>query len=183
MELGVGSWPIGLTPPTPSSIEPMGTPIRPDAVEAIPVGDDADAAGLLSTVPTPAQVPDGVPATMPPPSKSEPAPAFGTPFIPPLKFPAGELMPMHVAMVLVVDGVAGEVPDTVGLMPVDPSSVVPSGIPVPGTGAAGPMPSGEVMPSGEGGLPTVWACAAPETKSAAIAHINIGIVRIFRFRR
>jgi hypothetical protein len=59
--------------------------MRPLAVEAIPVGDDADAAGLPVVVPMPAQVPEGVPVTMPPPSKSEPVPALGIPFIPPLK--------------------------------------------------------------------------------------------------
>ena len=37
---------IGLSPPTPSSVEPIGMPMRPDADgEAIPVGDEADAAG------------------------------------------------------------------------------------------------------------------------------------------
>jgi hypothetical protein len=82
MGFGVGTWPIGLTPPTPSSVEPMGIPMRPGAV---PVGDDDDAAGFPATVPMPAQVPDGVPVTMPPPSKSEPVPALGIPFIPPLK--------------------------------------------------------------------------------------------------
>jgi hypothetical protein len=148
----VGICPIGLTPPTPNSIEPMGTPMRPGAV---PVGDDDDAAGLPAVVSMPAQVPDGVPVTMPPPSKSEPVPAFGTPFIPPLKLPATELTPRQVAMLLVGGGIAGDVPDVAGLTPIDPSSVVPSGIPVRGTGAAGPMPSGEVIPSGDGALPPI----------------------------
>jgi hypothetical protein len=130
----------------------MGIPMRPGAV---PVGDDDDAAGFPATVPMPAQVPDGVPVTMPPPSKSEPAPVLGTPFIPPLKLPATELTPIQVAMLLVVDGMAGDVPDVIGLTPIDPSSVVPSGIPVRGTGAAGPMPSGEVIPSGDGALPPI----------------------------
>ena len=152
MGFGVGIWPIGLTPPTPSSVEPMGIPMRPGAV---PVGDDDDAAGFPATVPMPAQVPDGVPVTMPPPSKSEPVPVLGTPFIPPLKLPATELTPIQVAMLLVVDGMAGDVPDVIGLTPIDPSSVVPSGIPVRGTGAAGPMPSGEVIPSGDGALPPI----------------------------
>jgi hypothetical protein len=39
--------------------------------------------------------------------------------------------------------VPGEVPGTI-------SSVAPSGIPIGATGGAAPMPSGEVMPSGEG---------------------------------
>ncbi len=58
-------------------------------------------------------------------------------------------------MLLVVDGIAGDVPDVIGLTPIDPSSVVPSGIPVRGTGAAGPPPSGEVIPSGDRALPIV----------------------------
>src|ERR1700730_14032987 len=90
-----GTWGIGLRPPTPSSVEPIGTPMRPAAVEPIPVGDDGDAAGLPVAVPKFAQVPEAVPA-IPPPSKSEPGAALGTPFTPPLRLPAGELMPEHV---------------------------------------------------------------------------------------
>jgi hypothetical protein len=37
---------MGLSPPTPSSVEPIGIPTRPTADgEAMPVGDEADAAG------------------------------------------------------------------------------------------------------------------------------------------
>ena len=89
--------------------------------------------------------------------------------VPPLKLPAGELMPVHVAVLLLVGGLTGEVPEVVGLTPVDPSSVVPSGIPVGGTGAAGPMPSGEVIPSGDGALAPIWAHAEPQSKTLPIA--------------
>jgi hypothetical protein len=61
--------------------------------------------------------------------------------------------PEHPAVLLDIADVAGpvgETPDVVGLTPSDPSSVAPKPIPVCGTGAAGPMPSGEVMPSGDG---------------------------------
>ena len=60
--------------------------------------------------------------------------------VPPLKLPAGELMPGHVAVLPLVGGLTGEVPDIVGLTPVDPRLVVPSGMPVGVNGAAGPMP-------------------------------------------
>jgi hypothetical protein len=62
---------IGLKPPGASSVEPIGTPVRPTAASApIPVGDDADAAGLDETVtPVVEHVPDAVPE-LPPPSKS-----------------------------------------------------------------------------------------------------------------
>jgi hypothetical protein len=182
IEFGVGIWGIGLMPPTPSSTEPIGTPMRPVAVEAIPVGDDADAAGLLAAAPMPAQVPDAVPAATPPPSKSEPAvpldpiAALGTPFNPPLKLPAAELIPIHVAMLLVVGGVTGDVPDVAGLIPIEPSSVVPRGIPVRGTCAAGPIPSGDVIPSGDGALPFIWACAEPHRKSPASAPVKMRIM-------
>ncbi len=54
-------------PPTPSSVEPSGIPIRPpDDVDPIPVGDEADAAGPAKELPAaPAQVPDAVPAVLP----------------------------------------------------------------------------------------------------------------------
>jgi hypothetical protein len=83
---------IGLRPPTPSSVEPSGTPIRPTPDgEAIVLGDD-DAAGAL----IPAQVPDAV-AAMPPASKSAVVPEPIGPDIVALgdvpdRFPAAELM-------------------------------------------------------------------------------------------
>jgi hypothetical protein len=147
-------------------------PTRPAGIAAIPVGDEAEAAELPAAVaPMPAQVPEAV-AVMPPPSKSEPDEVVGAPFIPPLKLPADELIPKHVAVLLVVGGLSGEVPDVVGLTPTDPSSVVPSGIPVGGTAAAGLMPSGDVTPSGDGPIVPIWAYAGPQRKSAAIAPIS-----------
>ena len=172
----MGTWGIGLRPPTPSSVEPIGTPRRPTAVEAIPVGDDADAAGLPAAAPMAAQVPEAVP-TMPPPSKSEPGAALGMPVLdPPLKLPAGELIAVHVVLLLLVDGVSGEVTELVGLTPADWSSVAPSGTPAGGTGEAGPMPSGEVIPSGDGALVLVWAHAGPHSNNAAITPINMRVM-------
>ena len=51
------------------------------------------------------------------------------------------------------------VPVTAGLTPADPSSVAPKGIPVGATGEPGAMPSGEVAPIAEIGLPIPPTCA------------------------
>jgi hypothetical protein len=171
----------GLRPPTPSSVEPIGIPTRPVGdVDPIPVGDEADEAGPpAGPVAMPAQVPEAVPARLPP-SKSEPDAGLEVPVPdPPLKLPAVELMPAHVAVLLVVGGLSGDVPEVVGLTPTDPNSVVPSGIPVGATGAAGPLPSGDVMPSGEGPIPPTWADANPQVnKYAAAAAIRTRVMPI-----
>jgi hypothetical protein len=168
----------GLTPPTPSSVEPIGIPPRPlGDVDPIPVGDEAEAAGPpAGPVAMPAQVPEAVPAT-PPPSKSEPDAGFETPVVdPPLKLPALELMPEHVALLL-VGGLTDDMPEGPELTPMDPSPAVPSGIPVPeiAAGGTGLMPSGVVPASGDGVLAPIWAYAEPYRKSAAIAPIKIRI--------
>ena len=124
----------------------------------------------------PAHVPEAVPGR-PAPSKRVPDVVLDIPvLVPPLKLPAGELMPVHVSVLVLAGGLSGEVPDVVGLTPVDPRSVVPSGIPVGGTGAAGPMPSGEVIPSGDGALVLIWAHAGPHNNNAAIAPINMRVM-------
>jgi len=166
----------GLTPPTPSSVEPMGMPTRPAAEgAAIPVGDEAEAAGLERPVVTLAHVPEAVPI-VPPPSKRFTEPGMvgvDAPGFVPEIFPAAEFTPEHVAMLPVGASPSGDIPDVVGLTPIDPNSVLPSGIPVPGIGSAGPIPSGEVMPSGDGALPLSWADAQPlpniSSASAVIA--------------
>jgi hypothetical protein len=94
--------------------------------------------------------------------------------------------PKHGAVLLnnpPVEGPAGETPDVAGLTPGDPSSVAPMPSPVGGTGEPGPMPSGEVAPSGEGadGEPAaaepVCANTGLELKRAAtIARINKRII-------
>jgi hypothetical protein len=171
----------GLTPPTPSSVEPIGIPTRPlGDVDPIPVGDEADEAGPpVGPVAMPAQVPEAIPARLPP-SKSEPDAGLEAPMLdPPLRLPAVELMPAQVAVLLVVGGLSGDVPEVVGLTPTDPNSVVPSGIPVGGTGAAGPVPRGDVMPSGEGPLTPTWAAANPQVKKyAAVAAIRTRVMPI-----
>jgi hypothetical protein len=64
----VGAVGVGLRPPTPSSVEPSGTPRRPTAAEPIPEGEEADDAGFPRELPVvTGHVPDEVPA-MPAPS-------------------------------------------------------------------------------------------------------------------
>jgi hypothetical protein len=176
--LSVGICGMGLSPPTPSSVEPSGMPMRPIPLgDIIPGGEEF----VVAAAPIPAQVPEAVPA-IPPPSNTELEP--GIPDVALVdeltdKFPAIELMPAHVARLLLVAGLRGDVPEIVGLTPADPNSVVPSGIPVRGTAGAGPIPSGEVMPSGEGMPPLSWAWAEPHPrKAAASADISKRFMRI-----
>jgi hypothetical protein len=187
--LGVRITGGGLMPPTPSSVEPSGIPIRPTVdLDPIPVGDEADAAGPAKELPAaPAQAPDAVPAVLPPSnSKAEfddPALDVPMPEVPMVVFAAPKdacgiepPMPPHVVRLLIVGG-SGDVPDVIGLTPSVGSSVMPRRRPVGGTGAAGPMPSGDVMPSGEGPgvMPVPPTCAKAEPaprRAAAIVAIT-----------
>jgi hypothetical protein len=182
----------GLTPPTPSSVEPRGIPIRPTVDwEPMPVGDEADALGPAKELAAaPAQVPDAVPAVLPPSnSKLElgvPAPDVPIPdVVPELGTPkdacGSELpIPPHDVRLCVV-AASGDVPDVSGLTPTVGTSVVPSLRPAGGTGAAGPMPSGDVMPSGEDPdivpVPPTCAKAKPELKrTAAMATVTKRVI-------
>ena len=168
--LGVGIVGMGLRPPAPSSVEPMGMPMRPTG--AVIVSGEADVVGAMIG----AHVPDAVPA-MPPPSNSMLGPVAVLGEVPE-RFPAGEVMARQVAGSLGA-GPTGEIPDVVGLSPRDPTSVEPSGIPTGGTAAAGPMPSGEVMPSGDGALAPSCADEEPQPRiSAAIAVISMRVMGV-----
>lgn len=136
-------------------------------MEPIPAGDEADAAGAKELLPVvAAQVPDAVPA-MPPPSKVDiPVPVD----VAVIEVPVPDVappMPEHVVLLAV--NPSGDVPDVIGLTPSDVSPVAPIGIPVGGTAAAGPMPSGDVMPSGDepGEIAPTCAAADPHPKTAA----------------
>ena len=175
----------GLRPPAPSSVDPIGIPTRPTGAPAdIPVGDDAEAVGEARLAPA-AQVPDVVPVV--PPSKTaanpvgvavvpmvEAAPVAGTP-----KEACGTelLNPEHTARSF-VESPAGVVP---GEVPEGMISVAPRGMPVGATGGGAPIPSGEVMPSGEGvGAPPIvptWAIAepGPSAMTSIAAIINRAI--------
>jgi hypothetical protein len=144
-------------------------PARPTADNPIPVGDEADAAGPpAEPLVVAAHVPDAVPPR-PPPSKIvlEPdVPGFAMP----VELPSA-LAPEH-AVAPPIAGTTGDAPDVIGLTPGNASSVAPSGIPVGATGAAGPMPSGDVMASGEGpgdaASPPICAAAEPQPNNAAV---------------
>jgi hypothetical protein len=161
----------GLSPPVASSVEPSGTPSRPTLERAPMVGEEADPVALETAVPA-AQVPDAVPE-MPAPSNNAvgaEVPAIApvaddSPFIAPVgtvELPAAPVE--HADEDVIIPGVAALV--AVGLTPGVASSVAPIGMPVVPTAAAGPMPSGEVKPSGgtTGAMPT-WAKAAPTSSS------------------
>jgi len=188
--LGVGTTGAALTPPTPSSVEPSGIPIRP-------TDDEPDATGpAKEPPPAPSQAPDAVPA-VPPPSNSK-----GEPDVPALDVPVPDVvpvlelatpkdasgieppMPPHVVTLLVVGDGGG----FVGLTPRVGTSVAPRRRPVGGTAEPGPMPSGEVVPMAGVGLPVASTCAKTglhPKNAASIAAVNahrivISIVRTQR---
>jgi len=165
----------GLRPPTPSSVEPNGIPTRPTVDRVSTLGDEADAAGLDDAGLLVAHVPDAVPAIPLPSNRVVGAevPEVDVPV--PTDVPAVELavpkdasgidppIPRHAVWPAV--GPRDDAPAIVGLTPGDELSKAPSGIPVGATGAPGPMPSGEVMPSGGVAAPTAtWANTELEPK-------------------
>jgi hypothetical protein len=186
----------GERPVPPSSVEPSGIPTRPtDDTELIPPPDDAGAAGpAKELLPIEAQAPDAVPV-MPPPSNidvSADMPAVDVPV--PEDVPVIELppipndvcgieppMPEHVVALPAVAPI-GDAPDIIGLRPGAASSVAPKGVPAGATGEPGPMPSGDVMPSGEEPdemlMPPTCAKAEPQPKrtAAVVAIIKRVIV-------
>jgi hypothetical protein len=177
----------GLSPPTPNSVEPNGMPMRPTGEpNPIPVGDEADDAGPAVEPPTvPMQVPDAFPI-VPPPSKRADEP--GVPeadmslldeipgIEPPMPDDACGSEPPMLEHVVMLPGAApsGDVPDVIGLTPGVESSVAPMGIPVRGTAGAGPMPSGDVIPSGDpdGPIPPICADAAPLASKTAVNVVS-----------
>jgi hypothetical protein len=167
----------GLNPPVPSSVEPSGIPTRPtDDIEPIPVGDDADAARDPDLLVAAAHVPDAVPA-IPPPSKM-----VVEPDVPPedevveLPIPGDAWESEPPEHIVLVPGPKGDVPDVMGLIPGDASSMAPSGIPVGATGEPGPMPSGDVMPRGDGLLPVICANAGPQPNTAVMTMMIAALI-------
>jgi hypothetical protein len=157
-------------------------PTRPTGdPKPIPVGDEADEAGPAVEPPaTPMQVPDAFPI-VPPPSKRAGEP--GVPVTdmaldeipgiePPMPDDTGGSEPPMLEHVVMLPGAApsGDVPDVIGLTPGVESSVAPMGIPVRGTAGAGPIPSGDVIPSGdpEGPIPPICADAEPLASKTAV---------------
>jgi hypothetical protein len=148
----------GLRPAPLSSVEPSGIPTAPPGVEPIALGDEADAAEFPAELLLVVQPLDIV-GSVPPPSYTELEPDM--PVVEPVLEPA---VPQTLPSI-------GDTPDVVGLTPGDASSIAPRGMPVGATAEPGPMPSGEVMPSGD--PPT---CAMAELQltivTARVAHMR-----------
>jgi hypothetical protein len=119
----------GLRPPGESSVAPNGMPTRPTGCgRPCASGDEADAPSRVGVVAGGAHGSDAL-LVLPPPSKSVLAPPT-----------------VEHAVLLVFDGG--------GLRPGVASSSAPIGTPTGGTADPGPIPSGDVTPSGEAVGPT-----------------------------
>lgn len=141
----------GLTPPVASSVDPRGMPTRPTVDREPRPGDEADAVGLDDAVVVLAHVPEAVPA-MPRLSNKGVGAAVAPVMVLlvlAIEVPALEFPRLEHAVAAVIEPRA-DVPAAPGLMPGVANSVAPSGIPVAPTAAPGPIPSGEVTPSGAG---------------------------------
>jgi hypothetical protein len=176
----------GLRPPAPSSVDPKGIPSRPTAAAFVmPVGEDAEAVGRAKAVlPPGVHVPDVVPV-LPPSNMADPVreellepilvavPVAG----PPNDACGIELPKPEQTAVPLIARPVGVVP---GDMPAETISVAPRGIPAGATGTVAPIPSGEVMLSGEGlGAPPTgptWDIAKPG--QSAIASITATMKRV-----
>ena len=127
----------------------------------MPVGEEADAAGCAKLGGVSPQFVEVGPLAIPPSNSAIEAEA---PEVPVTALPGPEQAEF-----------VGE--PVIGLKPGEASSVAPRGMPGDATGAAGPRPSGEVAPSGEGvGAPIPCARAVPQT--AAIGMTDTMSARI-----
>ena len=167
----------GLRPPVASSVDPSGIPTRPTVDRESMPGDAGDAVGLDAPAAV-AHVPEADPAT-PAPSNS----GVGAD-VPDVAAVVGDI-PLtavlapdeHVVEAVIAPNGVG--PAAVGLTPGVASSVAPSGIPVAPTAAAGPIPSGEVIPREGVVVAPTPTCAetAPSSKSdQATAAINMAFI-------
>jgi hypothetical protein len=188
----IGTAAAELTPRLLISVDPIGIPVRatpPGVVGDVDVGVDDEVMLMepephipddpeVSIIPELVDIPDaadiaGVPDVamvegvvapigVPPPSNVEVDPNISDGAVPTVEHD----VPLLVTVPVVEMGA--------GLTPGDASSVAPIGIPVTPTGAPGPLPSGEVMPS-EGVAVTVptWAIAGLQhARSQAAATIK-----------
>lgn len=175
----IGTIAAELTPRLPISVEPIGMPVRgtPPGVVG-DVGVD-DAARLPEPAPHMLEVPEvsirddvggmpdddiavvlcgvTVPTSTPPPSKVVADPNMVDGAVPIVE---------HTVLPMVDETGAG-------LVPGEPISVAPSGMPVPPTGAPGTMPSGEVAESeGVGITAACCAKAGPHSRAEAVVIIK-----------
>jgi hypothetical protein len=131
---------------------------------------------------------------MPPPSNTDSVdvPAVDVPapkaedvsvveLIPKPKDASGIEPPMPERVVLLVVAPIGDAPDVIGLRPGDASSVAPKATRAGATGKPGPMPSGDVIPSGNGPgemlIPPTCAEAEPQPKNIAAVAAIITIIK------
>ena len=148
VEVGIVALGSGLSPPPPSSVAPKGICIGRNGATPMPVGEEADAAGCAKLGGAGPQFVEVGPLAIPP---SNSAVEVEAPEVAVTVPPGPEQAEFVGAPVI-------------GLKPGEASSVAPRGIPGEATGAAGPMPRGEVASSGEGiGAPTPCARAVPQT--------------------
>ncbi len=156
----------GLWPPAESTVAPRGMLSCPTGAVVMAVGEEAESAGF-------AKLPIEVVSQV-----LEATPAFaGEAMLLPVKRLDNPCAPAEFELI-VESGAISELslaapwpgqadavlvlgPPSVGLRPGVGSSVAPSGMPVKPSGAIGPIPSGEVMPSGDGAeeYPGVTICA------------------------
>jgi hypothetical protein len=85
-------------------------------------------------------------------------------------------MPAHAE--LIPGAPTGDTPDVNGLTPGALISVAPRGIRTGGTGEAGPMPSGDVMPSGDGPGKTCAKTGPQPMSSAAAVAITKRVIGV-----
>ena len=168
VEVGVVALGTGLSPPPPSSVAPKGICSGRNGATTMPVGEEADAAGRAKLGGVgPQFVEVGLLAI--PPSNS--AGEVEAPEVPVTALPGPEQAEFVGA-------------PAIGLKPGAASSVAPRGIPGDVTGAAGPMPRGEVAPSGEAvGAPTPCAREVPQTAANSMTDTmsnRIILARAFR---
>jgi hypothetical protein len=158
---------IGLRPPPASSVAPRGICGGVIGVTTMLVGDEAEAAGWAKLGSVSPQFAAVVPLATPPSNSAVevvvPRPELEPPGTPIIVSLAVEQLEIAGATVS-------------GLKPGDASSVAPRGTPDGATGAAGPMPSGEVIPNGEGAAPAPCASAGPQAVISTM--IDIGSNRI-----
>ena len=168
VEVGVVALGTGLSPPPPSSVTPKGICSGRNGATTMPVGEEADAAGCAKLGGVSPQFVEVGPLAIPPSNSAIEAEA---PEVPVTALPGPEQAEF-----------VGE--PVIGLKPGEASSVAPRGMPGDATGAAGPRPSGEVAPSGEGvGAPTPCARAVPQATMISMADTMSNrtiIARAFR---
>jgi hypothetical protein len=165
---------------------PDAFPVRPPPSNAVvdtegevpavdvPMPGDVPAIALPMVLPMPDDIP--VPVTDDVAIAELAVAAVGLPRVPNDASAIEPPKPRHAGLVPVTNAVFGVIG---GLMPGDPSCDAPRGMRVGGTGEPGPMPSGDVMPSGEsiGEIPPTCAKAEPElNRTAAVVAITKRVI-------